>query len=689
MPNAFTEIQPVRQPIDTFVPLPLELMMKAGAMKQENQDKHDTDIAKIEALSADVMPGDKPIAKKYLDDLHNELETKWANANWDDPNVNREWNKRRIQIANDFSPNGNIGYMENEKKQAEEQRKVYESHSKEMGQPLDKAMALFYNQYNNFSSVDNNGNFTNHFQTNFLPKHIDEEKRIAELSDKIAYDEAKSDPEFLGFINGDPYHYRTRTKGDQWIDRNKVTSTLIPKIMADTELQRSLLQDEQFGFGDSGLSNKDNPFYYVNPNDKQIYGNMNTRLGKALEGRVSELTFNRYTPTFDVVNDENALNALHKKDIPTYETGTMRGGNINNNNISLYGAKNPVSLLLPGTSFSGSIFPGLSILNGNWKLNYDELDGKPGNWSKFMDYLGASGVPLTFYSPNHTSSGKEIIDESKLKDQLVNLGYINKWITKDLYNNLEKQSLTYKTKKEQDDFMEYAKKGLLEKVVKNLVKLSVSSSEIYQPPTSIDDNAVIKTLTPSISKNKDLSTNMQDFLNSNDRKNNSDKDYSKIGFDFSSSKPQIEITAPNGQTDLFEINNHSMESKLQPINNVVYKNKQVQLGNENPSLEDGIKLDQILHNYIKYNPGINSNNFRGLSRIQDDNGEWINSFADVNDPGKVYIIVSRENGDIKNRGFNTMIDQSKFVQNKADQLFNSDEFHSVLGKKENKQQVGR
>ena len=48
MPNAFTEIAPINQYVSQFVPLPLEEMMKAGAMKQEAYDKAMADVSTAE-----------------------------------------------------------------------------------------------------------------------------------------------------------------------------------------------------------------------------------------------------------------------------------------------------------------------------------------------------------------------------------------------------------------------------------------------------------------------------------------------------------------------------------------------------------------------------------------------------------------------------------------------------------------
>ena len=83
-------------------------------MKQQRQDEALAELSKIDAgvKSIHALQGDKDYAQKEVGKIHNDID-QFTNMDFNDPSVRANWNKTKSQIAQRFSPTGDLGMIDN------------------------------------------------------------------------------------------------------------------------------------------------------------------------------------------------------------------------------------------------------------------------------------------------------------------------------------------------------------------------------------------------------------------------------------------------------------------------------------------------------------------------------------------------------------------------------------------------
>lgn len=91
------------EPINTFIPLPYEAIMKAGAMKQNQQDENFANTSKLQALAGSIqaMPADEPHKAKVLEEYHNQIQNIMPKLKSSDPSAKYDIMELQNRFATD------------------------------------------------------------------------------------------------------------------------------------------------------------------------------------------------------------------------------------------------------------------------------------------------------------------------------------------------------------------------------------------------------------------------------------------------------------------------------------------------------------------------------------------------------------------------------------------------------------
>lgn len=213
------------KPVSSYVPLPLDAIMKAGAMKQQTHDAIIDDVAKEQdILKIDADPHRMGIANQLVGSYNNEL-SKIADEyikNDNPSEVNRKLHQFKSKWANDQTRIG----IEHSKKSYDEYLKDKQDYLK--NGKFDPTIKGGYDNYAEDTPIDKNGNFQafSHQGMYTAENTFDEaKKQMGEI--------AKDGSEFKGMVTDpktgeliiDPMGaYWSSTSGGQGIKEPKVVS---------------------------------------------------------------------------------------------------------------------------------------------------------------------------------------------------------------------------------------------------------------------------------------------------------------------------------------------------------------------------------------------------------------------------------------------------------------------------------
>ena len=109
--NRYNELLNSQKYVDTYIPLPIDAILKVGAMKQQVQDQGAAERAQFLNKSWNRLPADVQRSVEIQNELNSKLES-FANKDFNDPNVKADWYRTKLDIAKQFSPNGEVGAQE-------------------------------------------------------------------------------------------------------------------------------------------------------------------------------------------------------------------------------------------------------------------------------------------------------------------------------------------------------------------------------------------------------------------------------------------------------------------------------------------------------------------------------------------------------------------------------------------------
>ena len=109
--NRFNQLLNNQQYVSTYVPMPLQDIIAVGNRMQQVQDQGAAERAQFLNKSWNRLPADVQRSVEIQNELNSKLES-FANKDFNDPNVKADWYRTKLDIAKQFSPNGEVGAQE-------------------------------------------------------------------------------------------------------------------------------------------------------------------------------------------------------------------------------------------------------------------------------------------------------------------------------------------------------------------------------------------------------------------------------------------------------------------------------------------------------------------------------------------------------------------------------------------------
>lgn len=109
--NRFNQLLGPQQYVSTYVPMPINDILAVGNRIQQVQDQGVAERAQFLNKSWNRLPADVQRSVEIQNELNSKLES-FANKDFNDPNVKADWYRTKLDIAKQFSPNGEVGAQE-------------------------------------------------------------------------------------------------------------------------------------------------------------------------------------------------------------------------------------------------------------------------------------------------------------------------------------------------------------------------------------------------------------------------------------------------------------------------------------------------------------------------------------------------------------------------------------------------
>lgn len=265
--------------VEQYVPLPLDLILKSGAMKQAEQDKAQSEKLDFLGRQVNALEPDKPLVRKYKQDLDQELSTKWADKDFTDPSVRSAWAKRKRELANEYGPQGKIGAIEANYNAYKEYEKHIIDKAKDLGWSENYLRQHLNDVKNKFQgTIDpDNSNYYRSIQTPGLAKYVN----TTEWFDK-AIKNVAADTNAFGLskeLSPNQVVDIWRSGKVEHKDYNKIVNALATLAKGDVDFINSLRQEGEF----TGVQGNEN---FISGYDKSgnIILNPNSSFSKTLSG---------------------------------------------------------------------------------------------------------------------------------------------------------------------------------------------------------------------------------------------------------------------------------------------------------------------------------------------------------------------------------------------------------------------
>lgn len=249
MTNRFNQLLPSQRYVSTYVPIPFDEILKVGALQQQKQDEAEEDRMELLGKSWNRLPGDTQRSKELQNEINSKL-NQFADKNFNDPNVKNEWYKTKLDLAKQFSPNGEIGAQQANYDAYKAYEKDILSKSKELGWSSNQIQQHLNQAKNAFVTRGSDGEL-NYFQGQGLANRVDTTKWLKEALPIVADDTGLQDLKKYADINAVT---QALVSGEiNHKDYNKIVNSLSKLAKGDQELMASLEQEGLFS-GQTGRS---------------------------------------------------------------------------------------------------------------------------------------------------------------------------------------------------------------------------------------------------------------------------------------------------------------------------------------------------------------------------------------------------------------------------------------------------
>ena len=217
-------------------------------MKQQVQDQNTAEVMSYLGKDWNMLPGDNPRALELRNEIEAKLKDYADNKDFNDPNVRTNWYKDRMEIAKQFSSNGEIGRQQLN-------HDAYKAYEKELlnsktGWSTQQLQQHLNQAKNSFVTRGSDGEL-GYFQGQGLANRVDTTKWLADNLKNVADDTglqylkkyADINAVTQALVSGEINHK----------DYNKIVNSLSKLAKGDQELMASLEQEGLFS-GQTGRS---------------------------------------------------------------------------------------------------------------------------------------------------------------------------------------------------------------------------------------------------------------------------------------------------------------------------------------------------------------------------------------------------------------------------------------------------
>lgn len=310
--NVNDRYNPTQPYVSSFVPLPLDEIAAVGAMKQQTQDKAEEERIALLGKNWNRLPGDMGDSIKHKQEIDSQLAS-FSNKDFNDPSVRSEWYKTKMNLVNDFGPNGVAGSQEANFNAYKDYEKELLSKSKELGWSTDELNSHLNQVKNQFKTKNSDGSINN-FQGPGVASYVDPNEWASKALKDVADDTGVVQLKKYGSLNEVTDAFRSGEINHR--DYNKVMNALALRASGDSKLKQSLEQEGEFrgqrGWSDF-ISRDENGKPLIDKSGA-IIPNNRTPFGQILSGITSGATYQKVKEDYMKVSDPLALER-YKKDI--------------------------------------------------------------------------------------------------------------------------------------------------------------------------------------------------------------------------------------------------------------------------------------------------------------------------------------------------------------------------------------
>lgn len=297
--NRYNELLGPQQYISNYVELPFQNILQIGAMKQQMQDQNTAEAMSYLGKNWNMLPGDNPRALELRNELESRLKDYAYNKDFNDPNVRAAWYKDRMDIAKQFSPNGEIGRQQLNYDNYKAYEKDLLSKSKELGWSSDQLQQHLNQAKNSFLTRGESGEL-NYFQGQGLPNYVNQNEWLSKNLKDIAADTGIVGLHGIGNLDELTKAFASGTIESK--NANKIINSLALRAQGDPQLLSSLEQEGLFR-GQKGLSS----FVQGQDKDGNILLNTNTPFGRSLYGVAQGAKYRKEDQKIIQVDDKLGL----------------------------------------------------------------------------------------------------------------------------------------------------------------------------------------------------------------------------------------------------------------------------------------------------------------------------------------------------------------------------------------------
>lgn len=240
--NRFNQLLPSQRYVSNFVGIPFDEILKVGALQQQRQDEAEEDRMELLGKSWNRLPGDTQRSKELQNEINSKL-AQFADKNFNDPNVKNEWYKTKLDLAKQFSPNGEIGAQQANYDAYKAYEKDILSKSKELGWSTNQLQQHLNQAKNSFMTKGESGDL-NYFQGQGLADYVNDNEWLSKNLKDVADETGVSQLKKYGNLNQVTEAFQS---GEiNYLEANKIINSLSKRALGDSRLMSSLEQEGLF-----------------------------------------------------------------------------------------------------------------------------------------------------------------------------------------------------------------------------------------------------------------------------------------------------------------------------------------------------------------------------------------------------------------------------------------------------------